>query len=307
MEHPIDFGVTADSQKARPILQRTRGKATGRITRLASPSDIGRLIKPFVFLDYIDVKSPIEVDAPLHPHSGIATLTALVEGSFQHQDSKGRPRSMTAGSIEWMQAGCGVWHGGPAGTTGSTKLYQLWIALPPALELSASYEMFLQPEDVPSEGPAHVLLGRLNGQENPISEPQSITYLNVRLSEGESWRYTPPRDHDVLWISVYSGSLDAGEQVSEGELVVFERSGRSVDFLAKEDCGFVLGSAAHSPFDLVEGYYSVHTNLAALQRGEQEIGRLGAQLRADGRITAERAAQVAHHMSTVTKSVSVTD
>jgi redox-sensitive bicupin YhaK (pirin superfamily) len=307
MEQAIDSRVTADSQKVRPVLQRTRGKTTGPITRLASPSDIGQLIKPFVFLDYLDVKSPIERDAPLHPHSGIATLTALMEGSLHLQDSKGQPRSLMAGGVEWMQAGRGVWHGGAVRTAGSVKLYQLWIELPPALELSAPSEMFLRPEEVPSEGPVQVLLGRLNRQASPISEPQPLTYLHVRLSEGESWRYTPPRDHDVLWISVYSGSLDAGEQVSEGELVVFEQSERSVDFIAKEDCGFVLGSAAHSPFDLVEGYYSVHTNPAALQCGEQEIERLGAQLCADGRLTPERAAQVARQMSTVTKSASVTD
>jgi redox-sensitive bicupin YhaK (pirin superfamily) len=307
MEQTIDPRVTADSQTVRLILQRTRGKVTGPVTRLVSPSDIGRLIKPFVFLDYIDIKSPIEIDAPLHPHSGIATVTALVEGSFHLQNSKGQPRPMTAGGIEWMQAGSGAWHGGSVGTAGTVKLYELWIALPPALELIAPTEAFLRSEEIPSEGPAHVLLGRLNGQKSPISEPQPMTYLDVRLSAGERWRYTPPRDHDVLWISVYSGSLDAGEHVSEGELVVFEQSERSVDFFAKEDCGFVLGSAAHSPFDLVEGYYSVHTNPAALQRGEQTIGRLGAQLSADGRISSEQAILVAHQMSTATKSVSVTD
>ena len=300
MEQAIGPGVTGDSQNARRILQRTRGKATGSITRLASPSDIGRLIKPFVFLDYIDVKSPIEVNGPLHPHSGIATLTALVEGSFHHQDSKGRPKSMKAGGMEWMQAGRGIWHGGPVGTSGAAKLYQLWIALPPTLELSTPYEMFLEPEEVPSDGPARVMMGRIEGEASPVSEPRPITYLNVRLRKGERWRYTPPRNHDVLWISVYSGSLDAGELVSEGELVIFEHSERSVDFFAKEDCGFVLGSATYSPFDLVEGYYSVHTNPAALQSGEQEIERLGAQLCADGRLTPERAAQVAHQMSAVT-------
>jgi redox-sensitive bicupin YhaK (pirin superfamily) len=264
------------------------------------------LIKPFVFLDYVEFNSPSSIEAPLHPHSGIATLTTLVDGTLHIQDSAGRPRSVMAEGVEWMQAGRGVWHGGSVRTTGTVKVYQLWIELPPALELSAPSEMFLRPEDVPSEGPAHVLLGRLNGQESPISEPQPMTYLHVRLSAGENWRYVPPRGHDVLWISLYSGSLDAGELVSEGEMVIFEQSERSVDFVARENCGFVLGSAAHSPFDLVEGYYSVHTNTAALQCGEQEIGRLGAQLCADGRLAPERATHVARQMSAVTQSVSVT-
>ncbi|MDQ7981604.1 pirin family protein [Paraburkholderia sp. SARCC-3016] len=307
MESTTGTRVTADSQRARRVLQRTKGKSTGPITRLASPSDIGQLIKPFVFLDYVELSAALSIEGLLHPHSGIATLTALVGGSLHLHDSKGRPRSIMAGGVEWMQAGRGVWHGGSVRSSGAARAYQLWVALPPALELSAPSEMFLRPEEVPSEGPAQVLLGCLNDQESPISVPQPMTYLHVRLSEGENWRYTPPQGHDVLWISLYSGSLDAGEQVSEGEMVIFEKSERSVDFVARENCGFVLGSAAHSPFDLVEGYYSVHTNTAALHRGEQEIARVGAQLCAEGRLTHERAIHVASQMSAVTKSVSVSD
>jgi redox-sensitive bicupin YhaK (pirin superfamily) len=258
------------------------------------------LIKPFVLLDYAELDLPSPIDAPLHPHSGIATLTTLVGGSLHIQDSKGQPRSLMDGGVEWMQAGRGVWHGGSVSSTGSARIYQLWIRLPPPLELSAPSEMFLRPEDVPSDGPAQVLLGCLNGQVSPISEPQPISYLHVRLSEGETWRYCPPAGHDVLWISLYSGSLDAGENVSEGELAIFEQSERSVDFVARVNCGFVLGSAAHSPFDLAEGYYSVHTNTAALQCGEEEIGRLGAQLCVDGRLAPEQAAHVERQMSTVT-------
>jgi len=37
--------------QARSIVHRTRGHSQGSITRLVSPSDVGELIKPFVFLD----------------------------------------------------------------------------------------------------------------------------------------------------------------------------------------------------------------------------------------------------------------
>ncbi|GAB2924162.1 hypothetical protein GCM10027093_74520 [Paraburkholderia jirisanensis] len=196
-----------------------------------------------------------------------------------------------------MQAGRGVWHGGPMEWDGPLTLFQLWIALPPDLELSTPFEIFRRSKDIPKDGPARVLLGSLNGQESQIGGALQMTYLHVRLSAGEHWRYTPPHGQDVLWIAVYSGSLEAGEPVSEGELVVFEPSEGAVDFIAREHCDFVLGSAAQSRFDLVEGYYSVHTSAAALQSGEQEIARLGAQMRADGRLTPERAAQVVRQMS----------
>jgi redox-sensitive bicupin YhaK (pirin superfamily) len=59
---------------ARAISHRTRGRAHGPITRLMSPSDLGELLKPFVFLDLFE-HGGAPFNGPLHPHSGIATLT----------------------------------------------------------------------------------------------------------------------------------------------------------------------------------------------------------------------------------------
>jgi redox-sensitive bicupin YhaK (pirin superfamily) len=55
------------------IAERTRGRKHGPITRLMSPSDFGRLLKPFVFLDLIDNQGTPFSGFGLHPHSGIAT------------------------------------------------------------------------------------------------------------------------------------------------------------------------------------------------------------------------------------------
>ncbi len=135
MESAADSRPAAGLEQSRRIVQRTRGKTSGPFTRLASPSDVGQLIKPFVFLDYVALDSSSPTELPLHPHSGIATLTTLLQGSLHIQDSKGLPKSLHAGGIEWMQAGRGVWHGGPLSSTGPVKLYQLWVALPPALRI----------------------------------------------------------------------------------------------------------------------------------------------------------------------------
>lgn len=304
MKSETDLRVTDRPAQSRQIAHRTRGKSSGPFTRLVSPSDFGQLIKPFVLLDYVALDSSSPTELPLHPHSGIATLTTLLQGSLHIQDSQGLPKSLHAGGIEWMQAGRGVWHGGgPLDTTGQVKLYQLWIALPPTLELGDSSEISPQADEIPEDGPARILLGSLNGKVSPLGDSLHMTYLHVCLSAGERWRFTPPDGHDVLWISVYSGSLDAGEAISEGDLIVFDKSTRSVDFIARERCGFVLGSAMQSPYDLVEGYYSVHTSAAALQGGEQEIARMGAQMCEDGRLTPERAAQVARQMLTAAPAV----
>ena len=97
------------------IARRTRGQKHGPITRLMSPSDFGHLLKPFVFLDLIDNQGKPFSGFGLHPHSGIATLTWIAEGSVRYEDTNGATGLLPVGGIEWMRAGGGVWHGGGSG------------------------------------------------------------------------------------------------------------------------------------------------------------------------------------------------
>src|ERR1700758_2004259 len=100
------------------IAKRTRGKKHGPITRLMSPSDFGRLLKPFVFLDLVDNQGTPFTGFGLHPHSGIATVTYIAEESVRYEDTNGATGLLPAGGIEWMRAGGGVWHGGGLGDPG---------------------------------------------------------------------------------------------------------------------------------------------------------------------------------------------
>src|SRR2546426_8341826 len=75
---------------ARAIVRRTRGRTHGPITRLMSPSDFGEILKPFVFLDLFDHEGA-PFAAGLHPHSGIATLTYVAEGSVRYIDPRFAP------------------------------------------------------------------------------------------------------------------------------------------------------------------------------------------------------------------------
>ena len=79
-------------QPVREIVYRTRGHTHGPITRLMSPSDLGELLKPFVFLDLfvMDGKMALPpIEMGWHPHSGIATVTVMLEGAVRYAETTG--------------------------------------------------------------------------------------------------------------------------------------------------------------------------------------------------------------------------
>ena len=270
--------------RARRVAYRTRGYALGPITRLVSPSDVGELIKPFVFLDYFYIEPKRPPAFGFHPHSGIATLTLVLEGQISYEETSGTKGTIEPGGVEWMRAAGGVWHtGGVAGTV-RAKGYQLWIALPPELESIESEAQYLGAQHFQADGPARVILGRHGEAASKVPAPSTINYLEVALKKGERWRYQPPEEHTVAWIAVHRGKLATPEFLGKGELAVFEDSNAALQFEALEDTGFILGSAVKHPHDLVLGSYSVHTNAKALEAGEAEIRRIGNRLRAEGRL-----------------------
>jgi len=275
---------TAAEARARRVVERTRGNSHGSITRLVSPSDVGELIKPFVFLDYFEIDPERMPAIGWHPHSGIATLSLILEGQIAYEDTSGAKGIIEPGGVEWMRAAGGVWHtGGPVGTA-RVKGYQLWVALPPEMENIASEARYLGREHFQSHGPARVILGRLGEAASKVPAPAVMNYLDVALKKGERWRYDPPDRHTVAWIAVHRGKLATPEIVDEGELAVFEESNAALEFEALEDTGFVLGSAVKHPHDLVLGNYSVHTSQRTLDQGEAKIAEIGKRLREEGRI-----------------------
>jgi redox-sensitive bicupin YhaK (pirin superfamily) len=266
------------------IARRTRGQSHGPITRLMSPSDFGRLLKPFVFLDLIDNQGKPFSGFGLHPHSGIATLTYVAEGSVRYEDTNGATGLLRAGGIEWMRAGGGVWHGGGAGEPGRTRGFQLWVALPPDLELGPSESVYRAPEVIPEDGPARVLLGSYGTATSAIKTPSPMNYLAVLLKAGERWTYQPPVEHTVLWTAVGGGSVLVPDELHEGELVAFRPSNAAIEFEAQSDAEFVLGSAIPHNYDLVLGSHSVHTSVEALREAEARISAIQTRLIRQGRL-----------------------
>lgn len=273
-------GVAASGRR---VVFRTRGHTHGPLTRLMSPGDLGRALKPFVFLDHFELGQTPRMNMGLHPHSGIATLTYLFEGSVRFEDTSGEQGVLQAGCIEWFRAAQGAWHGGGTDETAhGARGFQLWLALPPAHELGEVESRYVDPAAVPHEGPAAKLAGVNDG--SAIEALSPLTYRAVRLRAGQDWRFEPPAGQTTAWCAVSRGRVLTPAPVDAGELAIFDEGGGAIGFHAASDAEFVVGAAAPHPHDLVLGSYSVHTSAQTLAAGERRIREIGAQLRAQGRI-----------------------
>jgi redox-sensitive bicupin YhaK (pirin superfamily) len=276
--------ATAPATPSRRVIERTRGRAHGPIVRLMSPSDLGAQLKPFVFLDRIETDAAFIGSMPLHPHSGIATVTVFNEGNVRFNDRESGQGIIDYGGLEWMRAGMGVWHGKELspGTSAQVQGYQLWLALAPEFESAPNESLYLESTATPQVGPARLILGAYENARSPVPSPPGINYLLVTLAAGERWEYRPPAPQNVLWLSVSRGELVLPEQIDCGELAIFERGGAAVTFQASSGaaCVFVVGSAIAHPYNLKLGRYSVHTSDRALKAGEAKIAEMARHLRA---------------------------
>lgn len=275
----INPSQVSTGARPRRVTFRTRGSTHGPITRLMSPSDLGQILKPFVFLDFfdLDLHDP-RAGFSIHPHSGLATITVITDGDLRFDDSADGTGHIGFGGFEWMRAGGGVWHGKElsGGKSQRAKGFQLWIALRPELEHATVASRYAEAQHVPTTGPAHVILGSYAGVRSPARPPDGVIYLLLKLAAGTQWTFVPPAKHTVSWLAVANGCL-VGETAAEAsEMVVFEQSEQSITLEAGVDADavFVIGAAAPHPYDLHLGDYSVHTSADALAKGEANIERL---------------------------------
>ncbi|MCW4454074.1 pirin family protein [Flavobacterium sp. MXW15] len=273
-----DTATHPTGRSGRRIAHRTRGRGA----RFISPDELGHVLKPFVYFDLFDKDGP-EMMFGLHPHSGIATVTGVFEGAVAYTDPSGTQGTVLPGGFEWMMAGKGMWHGGGA-VEGRVAGFQLWLALPPGLELANFASRYIGSNEIDEDGPARVLLGCSGSATGKVASDLPVTLLTVRLAAGETWRFTPPEGQDLLWIALAEGALSVPDDVVAGELIVFERSDGGVVFEAKSDAHFVLGASKPHDHELAIGRHSVHTSPGALAQGERYIRKLGAELRKLGRI-----------------------
>jgi len=200
--------------------------------RRALPAPKRQMVGPFIFFDQAGPAEFVTgqgIDVRPHPHIGLATVTYLFKGEFQHRDSLGTDQIIRPGAVNWMIAGNGVTHSertSEATRRAPHSLFgiQTWVALPDDAEDDpAGFEH--QPEAalpfIEAEGAtARLILGSAWGKRAPVKTFTEMFYADVTLAPGAL--LPMPDDHEDRGLYILDGSVDvAGQSFEAGRMMVF--------------------------------------------------------------------------------------
>jgi redox-sensitive bicupin YhaK (pirin superfamily) len=200
--------------------------------RRALPAPRRQMVGPFIFFDQMGPAELITgqgVDVRPHPHIGLATVTYLFRGEFQHRDSLGSNQIILPGAVNWMVAGRGVTHSertSAAARQAPHSLFgiQTWVALPenhedapPSFEHHGRESLPLVESDGVS---VRLILGRSYGETAPVRVFSETFYADAGLKPGA--RLPLPNDHEDRGLYVVEGSISvAGQSFEAGRMMVF--------------------------------------------------------------------------------------
>lgn len=182
----------------RPIREIIQTKATieGAGVKLQRAFGFGKTkdFDPFLLFDDFRNDNPADYAAgfPWHPHRGIETITYVLAGSVEHNDSLGNSGKMTAGDVQWMTAGSGILHQEmPKGETdGRMHGFQLWANLPSSMKMTDPRYQDIPSREIPEvtdDDGVHVriICGEFRGKRGPVEGVAADpNYLDVSVPPG---------------------------------------------------------------------------------------------------------------------------
>mgnify|MGYP001235777361 FL=1 len=191
---------------------------------------------PFLMLDEFgsDNKDDYVGGFPPHPHRGIETVTYMLHGEFEHEDSTGAKGRMKAGDVQWMKTGSGIIHSEmPAMSGGKLHGFQLWINMPAKLKMSKPDYIYIDSDKmsthIDNEKKVKVIAGKFKKAEGPIKghnvEP---IYFDIEIKKDKKIDYELPSSHNSF-IYLISGEIEIGEKkhdkVKDSKLILLSKGG----------------------------------------------------------------------------------
>ena len=174
---------------------------------------------PFLMLDEFGSENKDDYIGgfPPHPHRGIETVTYMLSGEFEHEDSTGAKGKMSSGDVQWMKTGGGIIHSEmPAMTEGKLHGFQLWVNMPAKYKMNKPEYIYIDAEQMEvhkdDDKKIKVIAGKFENTEGPVKghniEP---IYFDVEIEKDKEFIFDLPPAHNSL-IYLIDGEIKVGEQ-----------------------------------------------------------------------------------------------
>jgi redox-sensitive bicupin YhaK (pirin superfamily) len=196
-----------------------------------------RDLDPFVHMDQmgeVDYAAGEPKGTPWHPHRGFETVTYMIDGVFEHQDSNGGGGVITNGDTQWMTAGSGLLHieTPPEALVMSGGLFhgiQLWVNLPKKdkwadpryQDIRAGKVALLSSPD--GGALVRVIAGSVGGHDGPGVTYTPISLLHATVSPGATldlpWQ---PEYNALVYVLAGRGTVGTDRRpVHIGQLALY--------------------------------------------------------------------------------------
>ena len=214
-------------------------------------------IDPFLLLHHHTAVIPSgsresEVGIGPHPHRGFSPVTFVYKGSVHHRDSRGHSEVVSAGGVQWLDAGMGIIHSERppyelARDGGETEIIQLWVNTPHARKMEQpAYQPFGESQltDLATDsgkGRLKLVTGSLEGQRGPVNAKVPVIAVMGALETGATKHFDVPEGMQPF-VYLLDGRLNIGGHglVDRYELVLFEQEGGAIEIEAMADTRFLL-------------------------------------------------------------------
>ncbi|MBA1338485.1 MAG: hypothetical protein FD546_000393 [Pelagibacterales bacterium] len=174
---------------------------------------------PFLMLDEFGSENKDDYIGgfPPHPHRGIETVTYMLAGEFEHEDSTGAKGKMSAGDVQWMKTGGGIIHSEmPAMTEGKLHGFQLWVNMPAKLKMNKPEYIFIDSKQMQihkdSDKKIKTIAGKFGDAEGPVKDHNvEPVYFDIELEKNKEFNFDLPSTHNSF-IYLIEGEIKIGDQ-----------------------------------------------------------------------------------------------
>lgn len=182
---------------------------------------------PFLMLDSFDSTNPADYIAgfPTHPHRGIETITYLISGRIEHEDSLKNKDTINAGESQWMTAGSGILHQEMPQPTSRMLGFQLWLNLPSAEKMTHPTYLSITQDMIPIIEVDDAIIRVLSGSFADITavKPNHIeaTIYDISLQASASIELPTKLDETVFIFLIEGDALINDQDISEKTAILF--------------------------------------------------------------------------------------